>query len=105
MIRQLFETYVETRLAPTLSHGAVVILDNFLAHKSEKAAQGLKQMSAWFVFLPPTVRISIRLNRPSPRSNHTCAKPKPKPNARCALARHWRHLRSGRAQGMPQLLH
>jgi hypothetical protein len=43
MARQIFETYVETQLAPTLSPGDVVILDNLPAHKSEKAAQCLKR--------------------------------------------------------------
>jgi transposase len=53
MTRRIFETYVETQLAPTLSQGDVVILDNLPAHKSEKAAQCLKQRGAWFLFLPP----------------------------------------------------
>ena len=52
MTRRIFEIYVETQLAPTLSHGEVVILDNLPAHKSEKAAQCLKQKGAWFQFLP-----------------------------------------------------
>ncbi|WP_245435564.1 IS630 family transposase [Microvirga calopogonii] len=53
MTRQIFETYVETQLAPTWSKGDVVILDNLAAHKSEKAAECLKQRGAWFLFLPP----------------------------------------------------
>ncbi len=53
MTGQIFETYVETQLAATLSQGDVVILDNLPAHKSEKAAQCLKQRGAWFLFLPP----------------------------------------------------
>ncbi|MET0530097.1 MAG: IS630 family transposase [Microvirga sp.] len=53
MTRRIFETYVATQLAPTLSQGDVVILDNLPAHKSEKAAQCLKQRGAWFLFLPP----------------------------------------------------
>jgi transposase len=53
MTRRIFETYVETQLAPTLLPGDVVILDNLPAHKSEKAAQCLKQKGAWFLFLPP----------------------------------------------------
>ena len=53
MTRRIFETYVETQLAPTLSQGDVVILDNLPAHKSEKAAQCLKERGAWFLFLPP----------------------------------------------------
>lgn len=53
MTKEIFETYVETQLAPTLEPGDVVILDNLPGHKSEKAAQLLKQRGAWFLFLPP----------------------------------------------------
>jgi len=41
--RAAIDTYVETQLAPTLSRGDVVILDNLAVHKSEKAAQCLRQ--------------------------------------------------------------
>jgi hypothetical protein len=51
--RLSFEVYIETQLAPTLHQGDVVILDNLAVHKSEKAAQCLKQRGAWFLFLPP----------------------------------------------------
>ena len=51
--RTLFETYVETQLAPTLRPGDVVILDNLSSHKSEKAKAILRQRGAWFLFLPP----------------------------------------------------
>ena len=51
--RSAFDTYIETQLAPTLAKGDVVILDNLAVHKSEKAAQCLKQRGAWFLFLPP----------------------------------------------------
>jgi transposase len=44
--------YIETQLAPTLQKGDVVILDNLAVHKSQKAAQCLKQRGAWFLFLP-----------------------------------------------------
>ena len=50
--RLAFEAYIETQLAPTLRKGDVVILDNLAVHKSEKAAQCLKQRGAWFLFLP-----------------------------------------------------
>lgn len=53
MNRRLFETYVETRLAPTLRPGDMVILDNLSSHKSEKAKAILKERGAWFLFLPP----------------------------------------------------
>lgn len=53
MNRAIFETYVETQLAPTLQPGDIVILDNLSSHKSEKAHAILQQRGAWFLFLPP----------------------------------------------------
>src|SRR5215217_6864755 len=53
MTRRVFETYVETQLAPTLSRGDVVILDNLPAHKSAKAEKAVHARGAWFLFLPP----------------------------------------------------
>jgi transposase len=53
MNRKIFDTYVETQLAPTLQPGDVVILDNLPSHKSAKAEAVLKQRGAWFLFLPP----------------------------------------------------
>jgi transposase len=51
--RDLFNAYVETQLAPTLKRGEVVILDNLSSHKSAYAAEVLKSVGAWFLFLPP----------------------------------------------------
>ena len=51
--RTRFDLYVETQLAPTLKSGDVVILDNLSSHKSAKAAEALKSVGAWFLFLPP----------------------------------------------------
>lgn len=53
MTRDMFNTYVETQLAPTLAPGDVVILDNLAAHRSEKAKAALRARGAWFLFLPP----------------------------------------------------
>lgn len=53
MNRRIFETCVETQLAPTLSKGDVVILDNLAAHKSPKAEAAIKARGAWMLFLPP----------------------------------------------------
>ena len=52
MNRRIFETWIETQLAPTLSQGDVVILDNVGFHKSEKAEQLIKAKGAWLLFLP-----------------------------------------------------
>ncbi len=51
--RERFNLYVESQLAPTLKPGDVVILDNLSSHKSANAAEALKSVGAWFLFLPP----------------------------------------------------
>lgn len=53
MNRKLFNTYIETQLAPTLKPGDVVVLDNLSSHKSAEAEKFLKSLGAWFLFLPP----------------------------------------------------
>lgn len=53
MNRELFERYVETQLAPTLRRGDIVVLDNLSSHKSPRAARTLRDIGAWFLFLPP----------------------------------------------------
>lgn len=53
MNRLIFETWVRTQLAPTLSKGDVVILDNLSAHKSTAAEQAIRDRGAWLLFLPP----------------------------------------------------
>ncbi len=50
---EMFDRYVETQLAPTLRAGDVVILDNLSSHKCPGAAQTLREIGAWFLFLPP----------------------------------------------------
>jgi len=47
-----FDAYVRTQLAPTLTRGDVVILDNLNVHKSPRAAEALAERGAWFLFLP-----------------------------------------------------
>jgi transposase len=51
--RITFETYVETQLAPTLRKGDAIILDNLSSHKSARAAEIMRDIGAWFLFLPP----------------------------------------------------
>jgi transposase len=50
---EIFDLYVKTQLAPTLRQGDVVILDNLSSHKGPKAAEALREVGAWFLFLPP----------------------------------------------------
>ena len=53
MNKQIFETYIETQLAPTLSKGDVVIMDNVAFHKSMRVEEIIKERGAWVLFLPP----------------------------------------------------
>ena len=53
MNMQIFEVYVETQLAPELSKGDVVILDNVAFHKSKRAEELVRERGAWLLFLPP----------------------------------------------------
>lgn len=53
MNRAIFETYVETQLAPAIKPGDVVILDNLSSHKSERAETFIRSRGAWLLFLPP----------------------------------------------------
>ena len=53
MNRNIFETWVETLLAPTLSKGDVVILDNLPAHKNQVAEDAIRARGAWLLYLPP----------------------------------------------------
>ena len=53
MDRLIFETYIETQLAPTLKPGDIVVLDNLPAHKSAAAEKAIRAKDAWLLFLPP----------------------------------------------------
>ena len=53
MNRRIFDTWVETQLAPTLCKGDVVILDNLPAHKSQAAEAAIRARGAWLLYLPP----------------------------------------------------
>ncbi|MCJ9670059.1 MULTISPECIES: IS630 family transposase [unclassified Neorhizobium] len=53
MNARIFEAWIETQLAPNLSPGDVVILDNVAFHKSERAEELVRAKGAWLLFLPP----------------------------------------------------
>jgi transposase len=50
---ELFTLYVEKELAPTLSKGEVVILDNLGSHKGKPARNAIRAKRAHLLFLPP----------------------------------------------------
>ena len=66
MNRQIFDTYVETQLTPTLQPGDVVILDNLPSRKSAKAAAVLKQRGPASSSCHLTAPTSFRSRWPSP---------------------------------------
>jgi transposase len=49
----IFRTYVEKVLAPTLSPGDVVVMDNLGSHKSLAVRRAIRDAGAHLLFLPP----------------------------------------------------
>ena len=51
--KAVFEAYVEEVLAPTLSPGQVVVLDNLGAHRGERVRELIEARDCELLFLPP----------------------------------------------------
>jgi transposase len=49
----IFRTYVERVLVPTLAPGDVVVMDNLGSHKSQAVRRAIRQAGAHLLFLPP----------------------------------------------------
>lgn len=47
-----FLTYLETQLAPTLSPGDIVIMDNLGSHKGKAVRRAIRTVGARLIFLP-----------------------------------------------------
>jgi transposase len=50
---EIFKAYVEQMLAPALSKGDVVVLDNLAAHKVAGVAEAIRTVGATLLYLPP----------------------------------------------------
>ena len=50
---EAFAAYIREVLAPELLPGTVVICDNLATHRNKDAAQALKDVGCWFLYLPP----------------------------------------------------
>jgi transposase len=50
---ELFTIYVEQVLAPTLTKGDIVVLDNLGSHKGKAARNAIRARGAHLIFLPP----------------------------------------------------
>ncbi len=51
--KAVFESYVEWVLAPSLSSGRVVVMDNLSAHKGERVRELVEARGCALLFLPP----------------------------------------------------
>ena len=51
--REVFETYLEAVLAPTLSPGQVVVMDNLSAHKGGRVREIIEGRGCELLYLPP----------------------------------------------------
>jgi transposase len=51
--REVFEAYVEKALAPSLSPGGVVVMDNLSAHKGGRIRELLEAAGCELLYLPP----------------------------------------------------
>jgi transposase len=49
----VFETYIERVLAPTLRAGQVVVMDNLSAHKGERVRELIEHRGCELLYLPP----------------------------------------------------
>lgn len=96
-----FETWLETQLAPQLQPRDVVILDNVGFHKSERAAELVRDRGAWMLFLPP---YSPDLNRDGLLKAQGTAANEGGEKLRGTLRSTRRHLRPLRSNPMSKLL-
>ena len=75
----MFTAYTETILAPMLSEGDIVILDNLPAHKVSGARMAIEAVGATMLFIPPyspdfnpieqdfaKIKSILRMTSPSP---------------------------------------
>jgi transposase len=51
--REVFETYVQRVLAPTLRPGQVVVMDNLTAHKGDRVKELIEERGCELLYLPP----------------------------------------------------
>ena len=60
----IFRTYVERVLVPTLARGDVVVMDNLGSHKGQAVRQAIRDAGAHLLFLPPPGQAGGRLYSP-----------------------------------------
>jgi len=65
--REVFKAYLEQVLAPALSSGQVVVMDNLSAHKGGRIKEILQRRGCELIYLPPYSRRTIEPHRASVR--------------------------------------
>ena len=71
----IFKAYVEQVLAPTLTQGDIVILDNLASHKVAGIRQAIAATGATLVYLPPYSPDLNPIEQASPSSRPCRARP------------------------------
>jgi DDE superfamily endonuclease len=56
--REVFETYLEQVLTPSLRPGQVVVMDNLSSHKGTRVRELIEERGCELLFLPPSPPIS-----------------------------------------------
>ncbi len=51
--KEVFQTYVERVLAPTLKRGQIVVMDNLSSHKGERVRELIEERGCELLYLPP----------------------------------------------------
>jgi transposase len=51
--KEVFESYIEEVLAPTLREGQVVVMDNLSSHKGERVKELIEGRGCQLIYLPP----------------------------------------------------
>src|SRR5687767_16038474 len=51
--REVFEAFVEQVLAPTLTAGDVIVMDNLSSHKGQRIRAMIEAVGATLLYLPP----------------------------------------------------
>ena len=82
-----FAAYIRQVLAPELLPGTVVICDNLATHRNKDAAQALKDVGCWFLYLPPYSPDLNPIEMAFSKLKHTFEGSVLGPSIRCSM--HW----------------
>lgn len=80
--RNTFLAYVTQFLIPTLVPRDIVVLDNLGSHKSQAVRKAIRAAGARLLFLPAYSPDLNPINRSSPSSSISCARPQSGPSRR-----------------------